>query len=82
MWCLRMIYLDTATVEKTYSIPTASHAAANPGLGAAGEANSTLGQHLVDFWTNVCICQSLIIEDNPKAGGLPIYQVSFLCGRS
>ncbi|GAB4813241.1 hypothetical protein N2152v2_000287 [Parachlorella kessleri] len=47
---------------------------ANPGLGAAGEANSTLGQHLVDFWTNVCICQSLIIEENPKAGGLPIYQ--------
>lgn len=34
---------------------------------------TALGHHLLDFWTNVCLCQSLILENNP-AGGLAIYQ--------
>lgn len=28
-----------------------------------------LGWHLVDFWTNVCVCQSLIIEDRTEPDG-------------
>lgn len=33
-----------------------------------------LGSQALDFWTNVCVCHSLIVEEDPK-GGLPIYQV-------
>ena len=33
------------------------------------------GQHLLDFWLNVCICHSLIVEQ-PKNGGLPTFQAS------
>lgn len=38
--------------------------------------NTALGHHLVDFFTNICICQSLILESNAsEEGGLPVYQV-------
>lgn len=33
-----------------------------------------LGHHLLDFWTNICVCHSLIVHENPQ-GGLPLYQV-------
>lgn len=33
-----------------------------------------LGCHLVDFWTNICLCQSLIVEE-AEDDGPPIYQV-------
>lgn len=35
-----------------------------------------LGHHLVDFWTNICVCHNLITEEG-EAGGLPVYQVLF-----
>lgn len=43
-----------------------------------------MGHHLVDFWINVCLCQSLIIEESTEEEGevgeeskgkLPVYQV-------
>lgn len=42
----------------------------SPGDAGVG----TLSSHLMDFWTNLCICQSLILEDDPK-GDKPLYQV-------
>lgn len=37
------------------------------------EGSTALGHHVVDFWTNICLCQSLILENNPK-GGPKLYQ--------
>lgn len=37
------------------------------------EGSTALGHHLVDFWTNICLCQSLILEKNP-AGGANLFQ--------
>ncbi|EFN58106.1 hypothetical protein CHLNCDRAFT_20630, partial [Chlorella variabilis] len=37
------------------------------------EGSTALGHHLIDFWTNICLCQSLILEKNPL-GGLDLYQ--------
>jgi len=49
-------------------------AAAEGGAGNDLDRGTTaLGHHMVDYWTNVLICQSLILEENPN-GGLPIYQ--------
>jgi len=41
------------------------------------EGSTALGHHLIDFWTNICLCQSLIIEKNPEGPDtLPhVYQV-------
>lgn len=33
---------------------------------------------MVDFWTNICLCHSLILEDNPE-GGPKLYQVRVSC---
>ena len=33
-----------------------------------------LGQQTLDFWLNLCICHTLIVEQD-KNGGLPVYQV-------
>ena len=33
-----------------------------------------LGHHLLDFWANICLCHSLIVEE-AEDGGPPIYQV-------
>ncbi len=33
-----------------------------------------LGQQTLDFWLNLCICHTLIVEQD-KSGGLPVYQV-------
>eukprot|EP00891_Asterochloris_glomerata_P000836 jgi/Astpho2/836/Aster-00685 len=41
----------------------------------AGYFDVIQGQHLLDFWLNVCICHSLIVEQ-PKNGGLPTFQAS------
>lgn len=40
-----------------------------------GANGNFLPYHVMDFWTNLAMCHSLIVEENPKAGGLPIYQV-------
>lgn len=46
----------------------------NGDLGEASDAaDVVLGQHLLDFWLNICICQSLIVE-KPPGGGI-VYQV-------
>eukprot|EP01025_Chloroclados_australasicus_P031044 TRINITY_DN3132_c0_g4_i1.p1 TRINITY_DN3132_c0_g4~~TRINITY_DN3132_c0_g4_i1.p1 ORF type:complete len:1356 (-),score=176.40 TRINITY_DN3132_c0_g4_i1:580-4509(-) len=36
--------------------------------------NLILGSHLLDFWSNICICHSLIVEENPEEGEAAIYQ--------
>jgi len=36
-----------------------------------------LGQQTLDFWLNLCICHTLIVEQD-KNGGLPVYQVHHL----
>lgn len=41
------------------------------------ETALVLGHHMLDFWTNICVCHSLIVHDNPQ-GGLPLYQVRVL----
>ena len=40
---------------------------------AAARSAVTLGHHMVDFFTNICLCHSLILEENPD-GGNPRYQ--------
>lgn len=45
--------------------------------GGAGDAQ--LGQQLLDFWINICVCHSLISEAHPETGE-PIFQVSSLHG--
>lgn len=37
------------------------------------ETALVLGHHVLDFWTNICVCHSLIVHENPQ-GGLPLYQ--------
>ena len=37
-------------------------------------ADDALAEDQLEFWTNICLCHSLIVEPNP-AGGLPVYQV-------
>ena len=32
-----------------------------------------MGHHMVDFWINICVCHSLIVEDHPTGG--KVYQV-------
>ena len=47
---------------------------AGGGQGSELEA-VVLGHHMVDFWTNVCVCHTLIVEESPEGAGPPIYQV-------
>ena len=47
---------------------------AGGGQGSELEA-VVLGHHMVDFWTNVCVCHTLIVEAGPDGAGPPIYQV-------
>ena len=47
----------------------------SPANGKAEIDPVVLGCHLVDFWTNICLCQSLIVEE-AEDDGLPIYQAS------
>jgi hypothetical protein len=35
-----------------------------------------LGEHVLDFWTNICLCHSLIIEEAEDEEELPLYQAS------
>ena len=53
---------------------------ANGGDSVAGGQDDELllGHHLLDFWTNICVCHNLITEENAE-GGPPMYQVSLLC---
>ena len=37
-------------------------------------ADDDLAEAQLEFWTNICLCHSLIVEPN-AAGGLPVYQV-------
>ena len=46
---------------------------AGGGQGSELEA-VVLGHHMVDFWTNVCVCHTLIVEAAPEGAGPPIYQ--------
>ena len=48
--------------------------------GRLAGADDALAEDQLEFWTNICLCHSLIVEPNP-AGGLPVYQVrcSRLC---
>lgn len=34
---------------------------------------TAMGQHILDFWLNLCVCQSLIVD--PEATGDTLYQV-------
>jgi len=47
----------------------------SPANGKAELDPVVLGCHLVDFWTNICLCQSLIVEE-AEDNGPPIYQAS------
>jgi len=40
---------------------------------AATRSTVTLGHHMVDFFTNICLCHSLILEDD-NTGAQPMYQ--------
>jgi len=40
---------------------------------AAARSSLALGHHMVDFFTNICLCHSLILDANPD-GGMPVYQ--------
>ena len=42
------------------------------------EEELLLGHHLLDFWTNICVCHNLITEENAE-GGPPVYQATPLC---
>lgn len=44
-------------------------------LTAEEQEDLLLGHHLVDFWTNLCVCHLLITEEN-EPGLPPVYQVS------
>lgn len=44
-----------------------------------GPGDAQLGQQLLDFWINICVCHSLISEAHPETGE-PIFQVSSLHG--
>ena len=40
---------------------------------ATARSAVALGHHMVDFFTNICLCHSLILEEDPS-GGQPRYQ--------
>lgn len=45
------------------------------GASSGQEDELLLGHHLLDFWTNICVCHNLITEENAE-GGPPVYQVT------
>lgn len=46
--------------------------------GGRAEADPVvLGCHLLDFWINICLCHSLIVEE-AEDGGPPIYQACLI----
>ncbi len=53
------------------TLPNPRDAGGNPPVAEADDV--LLGNHLLDFWTNICICHSLIVEKGPD-GGI-VYQV-------
>ena len=46
-----------------------------PGAERGQGSDAHLGQQLLDFWTNICVCHSLISEAHPVTSE-PIFQVS------
>ena len=83
------VYRDLDIPEsKRESLPrSTSHKAETNGASRPGSAHLdgptngkseldpvVLGCHLVEFWTNICLCQSLIVEE-AEDDGPPIYQV-------
>ena len=51
-------------------------ASAGAALSAEQQQTLLLGHHLVDFWTNICVCHNLITEEGDGTE-LPAYQVRF-----
>ena len=41
-------------------------------------ADDELAEDQLEFWTNICLCHSLIVEPSP-GGGLPVFQVPPSC---
>lgn len=78
-------HADSGAVGGQSSRGQAVHADGSTGregvrTGAGGGPGSeleavVLGHHMVDFWTNVCVCHNLIVEAGPEGAGPPIYQV-------
>ncbi len=63
--------------------PPGSHGGQAGGAGGGdpdrGELEAVvLGHHLLDFWTNVCVCHMLIVEASAGGSGPPMYQVRSL----
>lgn len=53
-----------------------SHARSSTGAGGKPDINPVvLGCHLLDFWINICLCHSLIVEEAEDEGP-PIFQAS------
>ena len=44
------------------------------GAAQGSDGDSQLGQQMMDFFTNICVCHSLISEQHPETGE-PIFQV-------
>jgi magnesium-transporting ATPase (P-type) len=58
--------------EVTSSAPPRAPRAPTNGDGADEERDpALLGAHLVDFWTNVCVCHSLIVEPASSSASTP-----------
>lgn len=38
-----------------------------------------LGHHTIDFWINLCVCHSLIVEDGPKGKTYQVLYKSLPC---
>ena len=74
-WVLRGCRRRAACLRsRATAAPPHADAAGGEDQGHDWESGATaLGHHLIDFWTNICLCQSLILEHNP-AGGPAIYQ--------
>ncbi len=55
-----------------------SHGRNSAGAGGRPEVNPVvLACHLLDFWINICLCHSLIVEEAEDEGP-PIFQASTL----
>lgn len=46
------------------------------GASSRGDLQAVvLGHHMLDFWTNVCVCHMLIVESGVEHDQPPVYQV-------
>ena len=65
---------STSRAETNGSARAGSGRHGGPSNGKSEPDLVVLGCHLVDFWTNIALCQSLIVEA-AEDDGPPIYQV-------